>query len=103
MKRPEASITSEAFGALEFEPSHTIFPSFAAIAHLRSDDETATTPFLITRSAELKIGWGSERLSSVFIAIPEGGSSAEARVAFSDAYLERKGRLYTKEKVHTHA
>src|SRR5216684_1725745 len=67
-KRPEASITFEAFGALEFEPSHATFPSFEAIAHLRRDDETATTPFLITRSAELKIGWGSERRSSVFIA-----------------------------------
>jgi hypothetical protein len=54
--RSEASITFEAFGALGFEPTHEIFPSFAAIAHLWSDDDTATLPFLMSRSAELKMG-----------------------------------------------
>src|SRR5580704_5412749 len=52
---PEASITRSAVGAFAFAPIQVIRPSLAATAQLRSDDETATLPYLITRSAELKL------------------------------------------------
>src|SRR5271170_280955 len=56
--RPDASITLRALGALEFAPTQETFPSFAATAQLRSDDDMATLPFTITRSAELKLSDG---------------------------------------------
>ena len=61
-------MTLSALGALEFGPIHVTFPSFVAIAQLLSDD-MATLPFLITRSAELKLAKWPEALPLLFIAI----------------------------------
>jgi len=55
---PEASIVLCALGALELEPIQVTLPAFEAIAQVLSDDETATLPSLMTRSAELKIADG---------------------------------------------
>src|SRR5580700_1461097 len=73
---PDASITFCARGAFEFAPIQMILPSLVARALSLSDedDETATLPFLMTRSAELKLADGP-RLCPDYLLLFEHGTT----------------------------
>ena len=91
--RPEASMTFSALGALEFDPIQVTFPPFEAIAQDFRDDETATLPFLITRSAELKLGY-SPKLWAQYLLLYQ----IEGMVA-----LQMEGFIRTRGQIRTHS